>query len=129
MSHRQRGFYRNLLRKKEEELLAVLQNRQDIAIAERAPDVMDEVLLANDRDQAIDSLDREATLLRKVRWALTSLDAGIYGVCLQCEEEIPQRRLRAVPWACLCRACQEEADWHEQEGRTFLAGATYGRAA
>src|ERR1700685_4256542 len=30
--------------------------------------------------------------------ALKKIDEGIYGVCEACEEEIPEKRLVAVPW-------------------------------
>ncbi len=33
-----------------------------------------------------------------------------YGVCIDCERLIPQKRLKAVPWADRCLLCQEEAD-------------------
>jgi DnaK suppressor protein len=47
--------------------------------------------------------------LRLVEEALDRLDAGDYGICLSCEEPIPAKRLRALPWARYCVACQEMA--------------------
>jgi len=47
--------------------------------------------------------------LRLVDEALDRLDSGDYGVCLQCEEPIPAKRLRALPWARYCVPCQEAA--------------------
>jgi len=38
------------------------------------------------------------------------VDAGTFGICLDCEEEINPKRLAAVPWAARCVACQERAD-------------------
>lgn len=37
--------------------------------------------------------------------ALERLDAGTYGRCVLCGNEIPEERLRAVPWAALCVPC------------------------
>ena len=45
--------------------------------------------------------------LRLVDEALDRLESGDYGVCLSCEEPIPAKRLRAVPWARYCVPCQE----------------------
>jgi len=45
--------------------------------------------------------------LRLVEEALDRLDAGDYGVCLACDEPIAEKRLRALPWARYCVACQE----------------------
>ena len=45
--------------------------------------------------------------LRLIDEALDRLDAGDYGICLSCEEEIPGKRLAALPWAKYCIPCQE----------------------
>src|SRR4051794_13196392 len=45
--------------------------------------------------------------LRLVEEALDRLNAGDYGVCLACDEPIAGKRLRALPWARYCVACQE----------------------
>lgn len=45
--------------------------------------------------------------LRLVEEALDRLDSGHYGVCLACEEAIPSKRLRALPWARYCVPCQQ----------------------
>lgn len=42
--------------------------------------------------------------------AMERIDHGSYGVCLECEEPISPRRLKAIPWAELCIICQEWAD-------------------
>ncbi len=41
-----------------------------------------------------------------LRAALERLDAGFYGVCVDCEEQIPNQRLEAVPGAIRCTGCQ-----------------------
>ena len=47
--------------------------------------------------------------LRMVEEALDRLDTGDYGFCLSCDEAIAEKRLRALPWARYCVACQENA--------------------
>ena len=47
--------------------------------------------------------------LRLVDEALDRLDAGDYGICLECDEPIAEKRLRALPWARYCVTCQENA--------------------
>jgi DnaK suppressor protein len=59
---------------------------------------------------AVHSLDRESALVQRVRSAIERINDGSYGVCLQCEEEIAPKRLKAIPWAELCIECQEAAD-------------------
>lgn len=124
MTKRQKCRYRRLLDRKKGELLATLKMRDGITIAERTPDEMDEICSSNDRDLAIQALDREASLLSRVQAALESLEIGDYGTCAACEESIPQRRLAAIPWARLCLGCQEREDreGHEEE---LLNGHSY----
>ena len=58
--------------------------------------------------------------LRLVDLALERLGAGDYGVCVDCETRIPDRRLQAVPWASRCVACQERLSV-ESEGEECAA--------
>ncbi len=53
----------------------------------------------------LNSLDY-ATLCM-VEGALQRLDTGRYGVCLNCGEPISAKRLKAIPWAEYCLACQD----------------------
>ena len=46
--------------------------------------------------------------LRMINEALDRLESGDYGICLSCEEEIPGKRLTALPWAKYCIPCQEQ---------------------
>ena len=50
--------------------------------------------------------------LQRVREALVRLDAGEYGYCAECGGEIKAQRLRALPFAVRCTACE---DLHEQQ--------------
>jgi len=104
--------YKAILLAKQAELSGGLRNRDEILI-EKTPDALDEVQLAGERELAIRTLDREASLLRNVRGALSRMKEGSYGVCLHCEEDIKPKRLEAVPWAAFCIHCQEAADRHE----------------
>jgi DnaK suppressor protein len=59
-----------------------------------------------DVDQAI--LDNEKTLLAEVQQALARIDYGTYGICSNCGQPIPEKRLEAIPWATLCLTCEPE---------------------
>ena len=90
--------------------------REDIVI-QQAPDSFDAVQLNTERDLTIALLNHETLQLRNLRGALSRVEDGSYGFCIQCEEEISPKRLKAVPWAMLCLKCQEEADRKLAEGR------------
>ena len=106
--------YKAVLEAKQAELSRGLRNRDEIVI-EKTPDALDEVQLAGERELAIRNLDREASLLRHVRGALSRIADGSYGTCMHCEEEISLKRLNAVPQTAYCIKCQEAADRHEFE--------------
>jgi RNA polymerase-binding transcription factor DksA len=63
-------------------------------------------------DQAtVVSLQRSnAVALQQVEAALARMDNGTYGKCQRCGEEIDFARLKAVPEAGLCLACQRYAE-------------------
>ena len=101
--------FKTMLATKQSELAPQLRKRDGIAI-QKTPDALDEIQLASERDLMTRNLERESKLLREVRAALTRIQDGTYGACLNCEEEIGSRRLQAVPWTPLCITCQEQDD-------------------
>ena len=101
--------FRSLLEGKQKDLLSSSLSREDIAI-EATADEMDRLQEQLSREVAIRSLDRTSKLLKGVQAALTRIEDDIYGVCLRCEEPISEKRLKAVPWASHCVACQEIID-------------------
>jgi len=103
---------KKVLEAKMAELSGSLRNRDEIVI-EKAPDALDEVQLAGERELAIRNLDRDSNMLRQIRRALNRIADGSYGICLHCEEEISPKRIAAVPWAAYCIKCQEQVDRHE----------------
>jgi DnaK suppressor protein len=48
---------------------------------------------------------RRAGELRRIAAALARLDAGEYGWCVECGEEIGEKRLEIDPAAARCRGC------------------------
>lgn len=99
----------SILEAKREEVVKRLRRLDEITV-ERAPDPIDEVDLISQRDSAITLLERDSELLRAIDTALEKIEKGEFGRCDLCGKEIAPRRLRAVPWATLCVACQEAAD-------------------
>lgn len=84
--------------------------RRDAIVIEFTADELESAIGARDREFAMRSLESNSANLRETRAALERIDAGSYGLCLECDEEIGAKRLNAVPWAPLCIRCQEEVD-------------------
>lgn len=58
--------------------------------------------------------ERERHLLAKVDQALAKIEAGEYGLCESCGEEIGNKRLDARPVAELCIDCKAEQERAER---------------
>ena len=101
--------FRRLLEAKKAELQAGGSDRQEILIENAAED-FDRLQQQMNREVAIRNLDRESKLLKEVQAALNRIEDGSFGICLRCEEEIPEKRLKALPWAAYCVSCQEAID-------------------
>ena len=56
-------------------------------------------------------LQMRAETVRRIDAALGRLEAGTYGSCVECAKEIAERRLRALPFAVRCQACEAK---HEE---------------
>lgn len=49
--------------------------------------------------------DAQARELEQVDAALARVDAGTYGICVECEQRIAPDRLAALPYALRCAEC------------------------
>ena len=65
-------------------------------------------------------LQMRADTLRRIDEALLRVDAGKYGTCIVCDSEISAARLRALPFAVRCTACEGKRE-HAQDRARQLA--------
>jgi DnaK suppressor protein len=59
----------------------------------------------------------QSEALHKVNDALRRLEEGTYGRCFDCGEDIPEARLRALPFAVRCKDCEEARETTERRER------------
>jgi DnaK suppressor protein len=72
------------------------------------------------QDVELALMEMKAETLGQIDEAIRRLEEGTYGTCAQCNREISEARLKAVPFATLCLECQEseeEARAVHREGR------------
>jgi DnaK suppressor protein len=62
-------------------------------------------------------IQMKAETLRRIDAALRRIGEGTYGKCFECGEEIPEVRLRALPFAVRCRDCEEAREAAELRER------------
>jgi DnaK suppressor protein len=108
-------FVRRKLESKLKEL-ATANGWRDAIQVRATGDVTDKTQQAYERELASRDLDRRAVEAREIRAALARIRDGNYGICLECDEEISQKRLAAVPWTALCIACQQDAERRGEYG-------------
>jgi DnaK suppressor protein len=74
--------------------------------AEMTKDPYGAASAAHDDELAAITMERLARDLGLIDKALADIDAGRYGTCVECEEPIAAKRLKALPFASRCVECQ-----------------------
>jgi DnaK suppressor protein len=67
-------------------------------------------------------MQMKSETLSRIDQAISRLENGTYGICQECDREITAARLKALPFAALCRDCQEDTETTaraEREARAF----------
>jgi len=99
------------------------------AIREEMPSYQDEVRDAEEQsvtdfaqEMEFALMEIKAQTLIRVDEALMRVDQGTYGTCDECDKDIAEARLKAVPFALLCIECQEREEALAAEERTQTPG-------
>jgi DnaK suppressor protein len=98
-----------MLRDREREMQGALRRRVRPVLAAGRGDGLDETeIVEADVQEHIEValIQMKGEALARVREALVRLDAGEYGYCAECAGEISEQRLRALPFAVRCTACE-----------------------
>ena len=65
-----------------------------------------EAAIEREGDEALEDLGAAGLLeIRMIEAALDRIDAGTYGICVACGEEISEERLNVLPATPKCRDC------------------------
>ncbi len=113
--------YKKLLLKKKEEILQAVKHIEQDTLSRSQRDASGDLsaYTLHMADTATDSYDREFSLglasnaqqiLYEIDEALKRVKEKDFGNCLTCEKPIPKKRLRALPYAGLCIACQAKEE-------------------
>jgi DnaK suppressor protein len=78
--------------------------------AEHMADISDDAARSYDRKLQGDLEEQEWNKLKQVEAALEKMEQGKYGICEQCEAEIPEARLEIMPYAEFCTQCLSEIE-------------------
>ena len=117
-----------LLKMKEDtlnEITKAVKTGSDVKSGEPSGDIYDQASSERDRELGLILGDREREKLRNIDEALLKLDDGEYGVCEECEEEIPIGRLKVVPFARYCVKCKSDLEKQQAQTKRFEEDRVY----
>jgi DnaK suppressor protein len=83
--------------------------------AANPPDPNDRATLESEFALELRTRDRERKLIRKIEEALSRIEDGSYGYCIETGEPIGVKRLEARPVATLCIEAQERRERREKQ--------------
>jgi DnaK suppressor protein len=121
MTHSRHAELQEMLAARRDQIEAQVQHKvrgfretESKEVQRRRTDVADDPA-QEDIDYAL--VQMQSQTLENIRVALARLAAGEYGLCADCADEIPETRLRALPFATRCRSCQEDHEQAEHRSR------------
>jgi len=102
-----------LLKMKDETLKEInkaVKSGADTPTGETTGDIYDQASSERDRELGLLLGDREREKLHNIDEALIRINDGEYGICEECEEDIPLGRLKAMPFARHCVKCKTDLE-------------------
>ena len=120
MNKQDTDYFRKKLLDAKKQILSgsAINNFDDLKI--EPEDMADEADLANsaiNQQISFSIRDKEMNKLRRIEAALSRIEEGTYGLCLESEEEIERKRLEVQPWAEYCLEVAEEKEKEQRQRR------------
>ena len=113
MDKKRLDYYKKKLMTRREELMKTIartaeEGRQ--ADEDQTVDLSDKAANSYTKEFLFGMTNADRSILNMIEAALKRIQNDEYGVCANCQEEMQQKRLEAVPWAKHCVNCQEKAE-------------------
>ena len=105
--------YRKLLQEKKTSLLAELaktRHAEEETTEESTQDIADKAVSSYTREFLYSLNDAERSTVQQIDQALSRIEDGTYGLCLNCGTPMNEKRLSAIHWSRHCVECQELAE-------------------
>lgn len=78
--------------------------------AERSPEFEEDAQREHEQYTLSRLNETQSREVDQIDAAIARIDAGQYGICDECGQDIDPRRLAAVPYAVLCAECADRAE-------------------
>lgn len=89
---------------------SVKSGTEAVAAIEPGGDIYDQASSERDRELGLLLGDREREKIHSIDEALLRIDEGDYGICEECDEDIPLGRLKAMPFTRHCVKCKSDLE-------------------
>jgi DnaK suppressor protein len=113
MDKKRLDYYKKKLVSRREELMKTIARTEEEgrqADDDQTVDLADKAANSYTKEFLFGMTNTDRTILNMIDAALKRILANEYGLCANCQEEMQQKRLEAVPWAKHCINCQEKAE-------------------
>ncbi len=112
----QTAGYRSALLAERARITGGNQKELEILVLPGSLAMEDQAPLMHDQFVALRQHRMDRRKLKLIDAALERLDRGEFGLCAECEDPIPVKRLNVVPWAACCVPCQDRTDASDDVG-------------
>jgi len=92
------------------QLLHRTEGEQKGLAGDRPPELGDFCIESTAREYLFERVSQQRRLLNHIERSLERIHSGTFGECITCGEEIPRKRLDAMPWTEYCLHCQDERE-------------------
>jgi len=89
---------------------SVKNGTEAVAAIEPGGDIYDQASSERDRELGLLLGDREREKIHSIDEALLRIDEGEYGICEECDEDIPLGRLKAMTFTRHCVKCKSDLE-------------------
>ncbi len=105
-------YKKKLLARREELVKTIARTEEEGRTADDDPtvDLADKAANSYTKEFLFGQTNQDRSLLQLIDGALARIKSNEYGACVNCQTELQQKRLEAVPWARHCVACQEKME-------------------
>jgi DnaK suppressor protein len=105
-------YKKKLLTRRDELVKTITRTEEEGRQADDDPtvDLADKAANSYTKEFLFGQTNTDRTILNMIDEALKRIRAEDYGTCANCQDELQQKRLEAVPWAKHCITCQEKKE-------------------
>jgi DnaK suppressor protein len=105
-------YKKKLLTRRDELVKTIVRTEEEGRQADDDPtvDLADKAANSYTKEFLFGQTNTDRAVLNMIDEALKRIRNEEYGTCANCQEEMQQKRLDAVPWAKHCISCQEKLE-------------------